>query len=82
METVDIKEEFPQASLLISMFHMLQTFRQEISEPRMAGASQSTRMTCLKILSDLAYSATLMEYDRHFEWLHCVTPATVLGYFI
>ena len=50
-----IKEQLPQANLLICLFHTLRSFRREISCDKL-GISQSKRIMCLELLSKMAYA--------------------------
>ena len=55
------KEQFPQANLLICLFHTLHTFRREI-----IGISQGERVLCLELLSKMAYAQSKSAYTTLF----------------
>jgi hypothetical protein len=60
-------EALPQASLLICLFHTLRTFGREISERRMPGLTQQQKAICLEVITNMAYSASLSEYEEHYQ---------------
>ena len=59
---------FPGASLNICLYHTLRSFRREITCEKM-GITSAERNRCLEILTDLAYSKSPNEYDKHLQAL-------------
>jgi zinc finger SWIM domain-containing protein 3 len=57
-----LKEELPQAGLLICLFHTMRTFRREVTTEKM-GISNDERMQVLEILQSMAYSKTESRYQ-------------------
>ena len=55
-------EYFPHAELKICLFHVLRSFRREITTEKM-GISTWQRKTCLKIFSELAYARSESQYS-------------------
>ena len=75
-----IKEQFPQASLLICLFHTLRSFRREISCEKL-GISQSERIMCLELISKMAYAQSEESYASFYdEFIKCA-PQRVVDYF-
>jgi zinc finger SWIM domain-containing protein 3 len=75
-----MREEFPQASLLICLFHVLRTFRREVTCERM-GIRASQRDLCLDILQQIVYSKSQDEYDQKVELLMATGLESVCTYF-
>ena len=55
------KAEFPDASILICLFHVLRTFRREITTERL-GITAAERSLVLEILQKMAYAKSADEY--------------------
>ena len=58
-----IRNELPNASILICLFHTLRTFRREITCDKM-GITAGQRVTCLELIQKLAYSSSEDEYNK------------------
>ena len=61
-----IKDELPNASVLICLFHTLRTFKREITCDKM-GITAGQRVTCLELIQKLAYSSSEDEYNKLHE---------------
>ena len=61
-----LKQCIPNASVLICLFHTLQTFRREVSCEKMR-ISSSQRNTCLQFLQKLCYAYSETEYDELYK---------------
>lgn len=59
---------FPGASLNICLYHTLRSFRREITCEKM-GISSDERYRCLEILTELAYSRSSKEFEKHLQAL-------------
>ena len=58
-----IRNELPNASILICLFHTLRTFIREITCDKM-GITAGQRVTCLELIQKLAYSSSEDEYNK------------------
>jgi len=59
-------KEFPSISLQLCLFHVLRSFRREITCEKM-GIRAGERDHALEILTRLAYSKSGSDYDQHYE---------------
>ena len=59
---------FPGASLNICLYHTLRSFRRVITCEKM-GISSDERYRCLEILTELAYSRSSKEFEKHLQAL-------------
>ena len=75
-----IKEELPQAGLLICLFHTMRTFRREVTTEKM-GISNDERIQALEILQCMAYSKSESSYQVLYEQLLSTRLNTVIQYF-
>ena len=75
-----IKEQLPQANLLICLFHTLRSFRREISCDKL-GISQSERIMCLELLSKMAYAQSEGAYASFYVEFQQCAPRCVVDYF-
>lgn len=75
-----IRDEFPNASLIICLFHVLRTFRREVTCDRM-GLRPSQRDLCLEILQKIVYSHSSQEYDHNVEMLLSTGFESVITYY-
>ena len=71
---------FPQAELLICLFHTFRSFRREISVDKM-GISTGQRNMCLELLQRMAYSPTEDKYSELYSQLKSCAPSAVITYF-
>ena len=74
------KKELPQAELKICLFHVLRTFRREITTER-TGANKRQRENILEILQKIAYSSSLEQYERNKSLLVDTQNAQAVEYF-
>lgn len=58
-----LKEELPQAGLLICLFHTLHSFRREVTTENM-GISNDERVQVLEILQSMAYARNEDLYEQ------------------
>ena len=58
------KKEFPNASLRICLFHVLRSFRREVTTDKLS-IHLGEKDQVLEIISKLAYSKSESEYDEH-----------------
>ena len=63
-----IREELPQAGLLICLFHTMRTFRREATTEKM-GISNDERIQALEIFQCMAYSKSESSYQVLYEQL-------------
>ena len=74
------KEKFPGVSMHICLFHVLRTFRREVSCDKL-GLRSGERDHVLEIISKLAYSKSEEEYDMHYESLIATNLQPVINYY-
>ena len=75
-----IKEHFPQANLLICLFHTMRTFKREISCDKL-GISQSERTLCLELLTKMAYVQSETAYTTLYNEFRQSVPKIATDYF-
>ena len=75
-----IRNELPNASILICLFHTLRTFRREITCDKM-GITAGQRVTCLELIQKLAYSSSEDEYNKLHGEFKSNCPKNVVEYF-
>lgn len=75
-----LKSQFPEATILICLFHVLRTFRREITCDKL-GITSAERILALEILQKMAYAKTLDEYSDLFEDLKAAHLGGVTEYF-
>ena len=75
-----MKEQFPQANLLICLFHTLCTFRREITCEKL-GISSGERALCLELLSKMAYAQSEEAYIKFYDQFKQSVPKNVIDYF-
>ena len=79
-ERATIKECIPQCSLLICLFHVMRTFKCEVTSDKM-GISSGQRISCLELLQKLAYASSELHYNEiYFQFVRDV-PQTVVKYY-
>ena len=71
---------FPQASLLICLFHTLRTFKREVTVEKMV-ITVGQRAYALEIFQKMAYSKSVEEYDGYYADLKSSSPHSVVSYF-
>ena len=72
-------EQFPQAKLLICLFHTLRTMRREVSCEKL-GITQGERSMCLELLLKMVYASNEEEYLKLYDELKNA-PQRVVEYF-
>jgi zinc finger SWIM domain-containing protein 3 len=75
-----LSNQFPQADILICLFHTFRTFRREIAVEKM-GITIGQRNTCLEVLQQMAYSTSEENYLEIYSRFKKCAPHTVLTYF-
>ena len=75
-----IAEKIPSAALMICLFHMLRTFRREITVEKM-NLNAAQRLTVLEIIAKLAYARDEDDYFKHYQQLKETKLAEVIEYF-
>ncbi|XP_014674333.1 PREDICTED: uncharacterized protein LOC106814532 [Priapulus caudatus] len=75
-----LREQFPDATMQICLFHTLKSMRREISAEKL-GISQAERNTALEILQRIVYAKTEAEYDALYNQLKATSPKSVVDYF-
>ncbi|XP_053376767.1 zinc finger SWIM domain-containing protein 3-like [Mercenaria mercenaria] len=73
-------KEFPDASLRVCLFHVLRTFRREVTSEKM-GVNRAQRDSVLQILQKIAYSNSLSEYKDNKELLEGTNIQPAIAYF-
>ncbi|XP_065675991.1 uncharacterized protein LOC136092182 isoform X2 [Hydra vulgaris] len=76
-----VRASFPDASLLLCLFHTLRTFNREISSVKL-GITSGQRMSCLELIQKLAYARSEAQYNEFYEIFVSSSPTAVLDYFI
>jgi zinc finger SWIM domain-containing protein 3 len=76
-----IKEEIPQAGLLICLFHTMRSFKREITTEKM-GISVDERLQVLEIIQSIAYAPTEEVYQDLYVQLMDTRFSAVKVYFI
>ena len=74
------KRCIPQAMILICLFHMLRSFRREITCEKM-GITSGQRNLCLELIQKMAYSMSETDYNSIYEQLVSSVPKLILEYF-
>ena len=80
VERDTFKDEFPQASLQICLFHVLRTFQREVTSDKL-GITQPERKLALEILQKMAYSSSEVHYLDLYKQLKQTEMKSVLQYF-
>ena len=75
-----MRQELPDASLLICLFHVLRTFRREVSQDKLA-ISIVERTTSLDLLQGMAYATSPEAYERMYAEFCASVPQAVRTYF-
>ena len=75
-----LKRLFPGSQLLICRFHVLKSFKREITCEKL-GISREERNLSLEFLQKLSYAASDEEYNKIYDDLRSRTPPCVLSYF-
>ncbi|KAK8783507.1 hypothetical protein V5799_010127 [Amblyomma americanum] len=75
-----LKKSFPQAHVLICVFHTLKTFRHEITCAKMTMSAEQRDHT-LKLLQRMVYARSDEEFARLEDQLDSTAPASVLEYY-
>ena len=74
------KQEFPNALLIICLFHALQNFRREITCDKL-GLLPGERDHALELMSLLAYSSSEEKYEDHYKQLKASGLRSVIEYY-
>ena len=74
------QQEFPAASLHICLFHVLRSFRREITCEKL-GLRSGERDHALELMTKLAYSKSESEYDDHYQSLLESGLKSVINYY-
>ncbi|XP_065679758.1 zinc finger SWIM domain-containing protein 1 [Hydra vulgaris] len=72
--------EFPQANLHLCLFHVLRTFRRELTLEKMGITSEQRRL-CLEILQKMTYAKTEEDYANLYQSLKSTKINSVICYF-
>ncbi len=72
--------KFPDAKLLICLFHTFRSFRREITVDKL-GITSSQRDVCLDLLQQMAYAPSEAKYRELYEVFKDFAPNTVCEYF-
>ena len=73
-------QQFPQANLLICLFHVLKTFRREITSEKV-GITSAERYMVLEIVQRMVYSTNEEMYMKYYEELKETKLTKVIEYF-
>ena len=79
-ERAVFQNEFPDASLLICLFHSLRSMRREVTCDKL-GLLPGERDHALEILTQLAYSSSAEQYDDHYKDLKMSGLKSVIEYY-
>jgi zinc finger SWIM domain-containing protein 3 len=80
VERLVLHDELPQASMLICLFHVLRTFRREVTCEKM-NIRAAQRDFCLDILQKIVYSRTSADYDANVTVLEESGVQSVIDYY-
>ena len=75
-----IRNELPQASLLLCLFHVLRAMGREVTTSKMS-ISEPQRSSALQLFQAIAYANTEKQYIDLRDKLHATMPASVIRYF-
>lgn len=75
-----LKAAFPNANLILCVFHTLKTFRREITCEKL-GITQSQRLQTLEVLQELVYAKIDTQFLQLYEKLKHIAPKVVLDYY-
>ena len=73
-------DAFPQAKLLICLFHTLRTFRKEVTVEKMV-ISVGQRTHALEMFQKMAYLKSIEDYDGYCTDLKSSSPRSVVSYY-
>jgi zinc finger SWIM domain-containing protein 3 len=76
-----LRAHFPNAAFTICLYHVLRTFRREVTIEKMCITS-AQRDACLTVLQKLAYSQSADECDIHVQELQNLNFERVTAYFL
>ena len=76
-----LSKAMPQANLQLCLFHVLRSFRREIT-PEKLGISISQKTRALELLQKIAYCKSLEEYNVLYERLCEDFPDSIKSYYI
>ena len=79
-ERAVVKECIPQCSILICLFHVLRTFKREVTCNKM-GISSGDIFLCLELLQKLAYASCEEKYNEIYSDFVRDSPRTVVQYY-
>ena len=80
-ERVVIKQEIPQASLQLCLFHVMRSFRREVTIEKME-ISKVERDASKKLIVNITYARNERDYNKQFEKLCQEMPPGVLDYYM
>lgn len=75
-----LSRKFPNAQLLICLFHTFRSFRREITAEKM-GITNGQRNMCLELVQKMAYALSEEKYLELYSQFQQSAPSTVLEYF-
>ena len=75
-----LKEKFPDAQVLICLFHVLKTFRREITAEKL-GVTTAERNLVLEIIQKMVYAKNEDEYSVLYSELAETNLKSVIEYF-
>ncbi|XP_062522977.1 zinc finger SWIM domain-containing protein 1-like [Corticium candelabrum] len=75
-----LASNFPNADLLICLYHTLRSFRREISCEKM-GITSGQRTLYLELLQQMAYATNEVKYAELYSRFKTNAPAAVIDYF-
>ena len=75
-----LKRCFPNASVLICLFHTLRSFWREVTCDKM-GISSGQRNVCLELLQKMCYAHSEADYSDLYSQLQSCAPKEVVSYY-
>ena len=72
--------KFPNAELLICLFHTFRSLKREITTEKM-GITNGQRNMCLEVIQKIAYAQSEEKYQELYSQFKQSAPSTVLEYF-
>jgi len=75
-----IRQQFPDATLLLCIVHVMRAMSREISTSKM-GIREEQRCQALKAVQSIAYASSENQYNELHAQLIATMPAAVVQYF-
>ena len=74
------KDHIPQAALQICLFHVMRSFRREITAEKM-NITQEQRLSALEIIRNICYARSEADYQQKYQHLKDSCDSRIVNYF-